>query len=44
MKISEHKAETIALIAKFESTLKSDDESHDLLQLFDAIDYRLLDE
>lgn len=29
MKIREHKAETIALIAKFESTSKSGDESHD---------------
>lgn len=43
MKISEHKAETVLLIAKFESTSKSE-ESHDLLRLFDAIDFRLFDE
>jgi phosphomevalonate kinase len=43
MKISEHKAETSVLTAKFESTLKSE-EPHELLRLFDAIDFRLLDE
>ena len=43
MKISEHKAVTAVLIARFESTSKSE-ESFDVLRLFDAIDFRLFDE
>jgi len=43
MKIKEYKAETVALIAKFESS-SSSEEPLDLLKLFDAIDFRLLDE
>lgn len=43
MKINELKAKTVALITRFESITKSE-EPLDPLRLFDAIDFRLLDE